>query len=382
MTSPATTPATTPAPASSPAPAGFDIDPVEAITVLVKAWRRTVVAPLAIGVVTLIVTFFIPPTFTANTTIVPPAQQSSSALSALAGQLGALGSLAGAAGVAGGLKNPADQSVAFLKSRNVFDRIIARFDLKTLYGEELLFDTRLQLGKRVVIEPGKKDGLIVISVDDHDPKRAADMANAFVEELRRLNSELAVGEASQRRLFFEEQLKEARAALTKAEQELDEVGVSASTLKTAPQAAVANVAKLKAAITSQEVKIASMRGYVTEDNPDLRQARLELAALQAQLAAAGEGTQDTSDRPKYTEKFRAFKYQETLFELMAKQYELARLDEAREGNLIQVLDVAVPPERKSKPKKAQIAMAATVLAGLLACAFTVGEQLWWRRRKR
>lgn len=374
MTSPTTTPRDT-------ASAAFEVDPIEALTVLARSWRRTVLLPLGVGVVTLIVTFLIPPTFTASTTIVPPAQQSSSALSAIAGQLGALGGLAGAAGMGAGLKNPADQYVAFLKSRNVFDRIIERFDLKTLYGKELMHDARLQLGKRVRIEPGKKDGFIVISVDDHDPKRAADMANAFVDELRRLNSELAVGEASQRRLFFEEQLKVAREGLSKAEEELNEVGVSPSALNTAPQAAVAAVAKLKAAITAQEVKIASLRGFVTDDNPELRQAYLELSALRAQLSAAGEGSQDTDGRPKYTEKFRAFKYQETLFELMAKQYELARLDEAREGNLIQVLDVATVPERKSKPKKAEISVLATLFAALLASGFTVGEQLWWRRRK-
>lgn len=374
MTSPTTTLRDT-------ASAAFEVDPIEALTVLARSWRRTVLLPLGVGVVTLIVTFLIPPTFTASTTIVPPAQQSSSALSAIAGQLGALGGLAGAAGMGAGLKNPADQYVAFLKSRNVFDRIIERFDLKTLYGKELMHDARLQLGKRVRIEPGKKDGFIVISVDDHDPKRAADMANAFVDELRRLNSELAVGEASQRRLFFEEQLKVAREGLSKAEEELNEVGVSPSALNTAPQAAVAAVAKLKAAITAQEVKIASLRGFVTDDNPELRQAYLELSALRAQLSAAGEGSQDTDGRPKYTEKFRAFKYQETLFELMAKQYELARLDEAREGNLIQVLDVATVPERKSKPKKAEISVLATLFAALLASGFTVGEQLWWRRRK-
>lgn len=359
----------------------FEINPLEALGVLAAAWRRTVLLPFAIGVVTLGITFLIPPTFTATTTIVPPAQQSSSALNAIAGQLGALGSLTGAATAATGLKNPSDQYVAFLKSRNVSDSIIRRFNLQERYAEKLLHDARLQLAKRVRFEPGKKDGLIIISVDDHDPKLAAEMANAFVEELRRVNSDLAVGEAAQRRVFFEAQLKEARAALAQAEEELNKVGVSPSALNTAPQAAVAAVAKLKASITAQEVKIASMRGFVTDDNPDLHQARRELAALRAQLAEAGEGNPEGDERPKYTEKFRAFKYQETLFELMARQYELARLDEAREGSMIQVLDVAAPPERKSKPKKAQISVAATLVAAFLVCGFTIGERFWLRRRK-
>lgn len=318
---------------------------------------------MLVGIATFCVTFVVPPTFTASTTVMPPAQSaSSSALTALTGQLGALGGLAGATGA---LKNPSDQYVAFLKSRNVVDKVIARFDLKNVYDEELVADAREELFTNLRVTAGKKDNLIVLEVDDHDPQRAADLANAFVDELRRVNAELAVGEASQRRLFFEEQLKTARLALTDAEEALNASGVSTSTLNTAPQAAVAAVAKLKASITAQEVKIASLQGFVTEENPDLRQARLELAALRAQLSRSEEGNPEGT-RSKYTEKYRAFKYQEMLFELIAKQYELARLDEAREGSLIQVVDVATVPERKSKPKRTVIAGGAALAGAVLA----------------
>lgn len=354
------------------------IDPIEALKLLLRHWWQVTLVPLALGLAALGITFLIPPTFTASTSIMPPAQQSSSALSAIAGQLGALGGLAG---MGAALKSPTDQYVSFLKSRNVSDRVIANFGLLELYDAKLLHDARLELSKNVRFAAGKKDGLLVIEVDDHDPKRAADMANAFVDELRRLNSELAVGEASQRRAFFEAQMKSARTALTAAEDALNASGVSASTMNTAPQAAVAAVAKLKANITAQEVKIASMQGFVTEDNPDLRQARLELAALRAQLTQSEEGSPagTVGDRSRYTERYRDFKYQEMLFELMAKQYELARLDEAREGNVIQVLDLATPPEVKSKPKRAMTAMATTLLAALVVCGYLIGRD-WLRRR--
>lgn len=353
-----------------------ELDVLEVLRVLQARWRLLVAVPLAAGLITLGITFLIKPTFTASTTIMPPAQQSSSALSMLAGNLGSLGGLAGAAGA---IKNPADQYVAFLKSRNVMDRVIERFKLQARYEEELLQDTREALSDRARVSAGKKDSLIVVDVDDHDPKVAADMANAFVDELRRVTSELAVSEASQRRLFFEGQLKTARAALSDSEEALRASGISASALNTAPQAVVTAVAKLKANITSQEVRIASMQGFATEDNPDLRQARLELAALKVQLTQFEEGSPVKGEKASYTEKYRTFKYNETLFELMAKQYELARLDEAREGSVIQVLDVAIPPERKSKPKKAQITLAVTAATGLAIIVFILLHQLWWVR---
>jgi len=352
------------------------IDVLEVLGVLRSRWRGILGVPLVIGVLTLGVTFLITPTFTASTVIMPPAQQSSSALSALAGNLGALGGLAGAAGA---IKNPADQYVAFLKSRNVLDRVIERFSLKGRYKKEVLQDTREVLSGRVRVTAGKKDSLIVVEVDDADPKVAADIANAFIDELRRVTSELAVSEASQRRLFFEGQLKTAREALSESEEALRASGISASALNTAPQAAVTAVAKLKATITSQEVRIASLQGFATEDNPDLRQARLELAALRAQLSQIEEGSPVKGEKASYTEKYRTFKYNETLFELMAKQYELARLDEAREGSVIQVLDVAIPPERKSQPKKAQITLAVSVAAGLATLLSVLLYELWWLR---
>lgn len=353
-----------------------ELDVLEVLRVLQARWRLLVAVPLAAGLITLGITFLIKPTFTASTTIMPPAQQSSSALSMLAGNLGALGGLAGAAGA---IKNPADQYVAFLKSRNVMDRVIERFSLKGRYKKKVLQDTREVLSGLVRVSAGKKDSLIVVEVDDADPKVAADMANAFVDELRRVTSELAVSEASQRRLFFEGQLKTAREALSESEEALRASGISASALNTAPQAAVTAVAKLKATITSQEVRIASLQGFATEDNPDLRQARLELAALRAQLSQIEEGSPVKGEKASYTEKYRTFKYNETLFELMAKQYELARLDEAHEGSVIQVLDVAIAPERKSAPKKAQITLAVTAATGLAIIVFILLHQLWWVR---
>ena len=314
------------------------------------------------------ISFLIPPTYTATTHLLPPAQQQSSS-AALAAQLG---TLAGLAGGAAGLKNPADQYVSLLKSRSVYDAIVQRFKLKELYGATYFEDARKGLEQRTRASAGAKDGIISIEVDDHDPKRAAAMANAFVEELRNLTKTLAITEAAQRRLFFEEQLAQAKENLTKSEVALQGSSVSESTLRTVPQSALEALARLKAQITVQEIKLASMRTFMTDANPEFRLAIRELAALRDELSKAERSSpvKALDNGAEYITKYRDFKYHETLFELMAKQYELARLDEAREGAVIQVVDAALPPEQKTRPKKALIA-ALTTLAVFLAMVLFV-----------
>lgn len=328
--------------------------------VIAENLRMLIFVPIAAGLIALGVAFQIKPTFTARTSFLPPQQQQSAAAAALS-QLGALSGLAGSAA---GLKNPTDQYVALLKSVLVADRLIDRFKLMEVYEAKLRADARKTLGTKSRISSGK-DGLIVIEIDDHEPQRAAEIANTYVGELRRLMGTLALTEAQQRRVFFERQLEQTKGRLTSAEQALGGIGVSASTIKSDPKAAVETVARLQAQLTAQEVKIASMRGYLTESAPQFRQAQRELGALRAQLEKSQAGTPASESNSSYIEKYRDFKYQETLFELFARQFELAKVDEAREGALIQVVDVAAPPERKSKPARAMIAVITTLATAFL-----------------
>jgi uncharacterized protein involved in exopolysaccharide biosynthesis len=335
-----------------------EISLLDIALVFAENWRVLVILPLAAGLVALGISFLIPPTYTAVTRILPPVQQQSTS-AALAAQLS---SLAGLVGPAAGIKNPADQYVALIKSRTVFDAMIKRFKLKDLYEVRYLDDARKELENRTRVAAGVKDGLVSIEVDDHDPERAAGMANAFVEELRNLSKTLAITEAGQRRLFFEEQLMQAKDNLTNSEIALQASGVSEAALRTLPQSALESLARLKAQITAQEIKLASMRTFMTDSNPEFRLAVRELAALRDELAKSEKSSpvKALNNGAEYITKYRDFKYHETLFELMAKQYEFARLDEAREGAVIQVVDVAQPPERKSKPKKALITVVATL----------------------
>ena len=334
--------------------------------------RLLVLGPLAVGVVALGISFAVPPTFTAKATFLPPQQQQSSA-AALLQSLGSLGGLAGAAGA--GLKNPSDQFIAFLKSQTVMDAMVERFKLQERYEAKLRADVRLALQGATRVAAGK-DGLIAVEVDDKDPAFAAELANGYVQELQRFIGQLALTEAQNRRMFFERKIQEAKTELVEADRALRSTGVSADTLKSSPAAAVESVARLKAGITAQEVKIGAMRGYLNDSAPEMRQALVELATLRSQLAKAekDEPAQSGKWQDSYVERYRDYKYKETLYDLFTRQYELARVDEAREGAVIQVVDVAQVPERKSKPKKAMIAIVATLAAGFALLLFVFIRQ--------
>jgi capsule polysaccharide export protein KpsE/RkpR len=280
--------------------------------------------------------------------------------------------LGGFAGAVNGIKNPADQFLTYMKSVTLQDSLIDRFKLLERYEAQTKTDARLALTGNVRATSGK-DGLISVEVDDKDPKFAADLANAHVEELGKLLGKLATTEAQQRRLFFEKQLTLAKDKLIQSEIALRATGVSGSVLKSNPVSAVAAVASLQAAVTAHEVKLGAMRGYLAETAPDFQQAINELANLKAQLARQEKDTPlsgaKATNEGDYITKYREFKYHETLFELFAKQFELAKVDEAREGAVIQVLDSAQAPERKAKPKKALIVIIATLAAGFALFLF-------------
>ena len=341
-----------------------EISLLDLLQTIVDNLRLLVFGPLAAGVIALGCSFLISPTYTAKTQFLPPQQQQSAAASLLA----SLGTLSGLAGAATGLKSPADQYITFMKSVSVQDALIERFKLIEKYEVKFKTEARLELTDRARISSGK-DGLIGVEVDDKDPKFAADLANAHVDELRILLGRLAVTEAQQRRMFFEKQLTQTKDNLSKADLALKSSGISSSVLKSSPAAAVEAVARLKAGISVQEVKLGAMRNYLTESSPDFKQALSELASLKSELAKAEKDEPASQGISDYVSRYREYKYQETMFELFAKQFELAKVDESREGAVVQVLDIAQPPERTAKPKKAMIAIMATLASGFALLLF-------------
>ena len=336
----------------------FDI-----IEVLVKNIRTLIAVPVVLGLIGLGVAYLIPPKYTASTLFLPPQQQASAA----AGMLQSLGALGGLAGAAAGIKNPSDQYIAFLKTRVVQDAVIDKMKLKSHYEADFNEDYRKILLKNSNISSGK-DNIIKIEVTDKNQKMAADIANEYVKELGVLVGKFSVTEAQSRRAFFEKQLSETKEKLTQAQVALAASGVSLDALNMNPGTAIEGPARLKAQVTAQEVKIASMRSYLTERAPEFKQALNELAELKKKLDQfqtqdeRGNGTKSS----EYIAKYREYKYQETLFDIFSRQYELARVDEGREGPMIQVVDYAEPPEKKSSPKKLLIALGAAI-AGFFFC---------------
>lgn len=350
------------------APDDFELNFSDFAAALRARWRLVIGAPLAAAVLALGISYLIKPTFTGRTTFMPPQQQQPAA----GGGLASLGALAG---LSGAMRSTGDQYVTFALSRTIADRLIERFDLKTVYDQELVHDARLKLGDQTRASFGKKDGVITLEVDDHDPQRAADIANAYVEELRKLTAGLTLTEAQQRRAFFEGQLKQVRSKLDAAQAALQGSGVSAETIKAEPKAAVEAVATLRAALTSAEVRLQMLSSSLAANTPEVQQQTAAVARLRSELARAGQAEPSTSGG--YVGAYREFKYQESLFDLIARQYELARVDESRDGGQLQVIDVALVPERKSKPKRSHFMIAAfavALLAVMANTALTLGRE--------
>lgn len=321
--------------------------------------RLLILAPISVGMVAWALTFLVQPVYTAKTLIIPPQQQQSSAATALQ----SLGALAGLAGNAVNVKNPADQYVALMQSVTVSNRIIDVFHLGSVYETQTKQEAREILSSNVRVSVGKKDGLIAVEVDDVNPKRAAEIANRYVDELRRVTNELAVTEAQQRRVFFEKQLVDTQGRLIAAQKALQNSSLNESLLKAEPKAAADTYALLKAQVTASEVRLMSLRATMSDAAPEVKLAKANLQALKYQLGKT-EGINPAPSDAGYMDRYRDFKYQETLFELFAKQFELAKLDESREGALIQVVDVATPPELKSRPRRGFIAAASATMAWL------------------
>lgn len=347
-----------------------EISLLDLAIVMAKRKRFLFRATLTGTLLGLVISLLLPVSFTATTRIMPP-QQNQSTASAMLAQLGGLGGIAGAAA---GIKTPSDLYVGMLKSRTVADDLIQRFDLRKIYHDKLMSVARKDLEGISHFTADKKDGIIEISVDDHDPQRAAAMANAYVDELYKLTQVLAVTDASQRRLFFERQLNQARDSLTHAEavaQHAVENG-GLNSVDAEGRTMIQVTARLRGQIAAKEVEIAAMRSFAAEKNPNLRVAQEELIALKSQLEKMEGRQQGKRDIPSdgggplsvagesNLALMRNLKYYEVVEELLTKQYQAAKIDEAKDAALIQVIDKAIVPDHKSKPKRALI----TLLAGV------------------
>jgi tyrosine-protein kinase Etk/Wzc len=333
------------------------------------------------AVLAAIVVLLIPSKYTAVTVVLPPLQNSTLSSSLLA-QLSNSASLISSGGSGSlGIRNPAEMCVALFRSRTVEDALIERFGLMDRYHRKRRSDARRAFERRSTVTLGAKDGLIRITVTDSDPTFASELANGYVDEFRKFSANLAYTEASQRRLFFQQQLREANNDLSTAAEALKktEQSTGAVQLDSQTRSLVASAATLRANVTEKEVELQAMQTYATEDNPQVQIVERQLLALKDQLRELGGTSYDPATDlilPKgnlpqaevdYLRALRDVKYYETVSDLIGNQFELAKLDEARQGAILQVADVAVPPDKRSSPKRTLTVLLATVIAFFASC---------------
>jgi tyrosine-protein kinase Etk/Wzc len=375
-------------PLEAAASPGIEFDLLDLLLVVVqrkKAILKATVIGLLLGTGLVLL---VKPTFTATVVIMPPQQGQSSA--ALVSQLGSLASLTGLG--SGGLKDPNDLYLAILQSNRIADALIKRLDLMTVYRTKKLSQARAALAGSSKFT-SDKGGMITISVKDRDPHRAAQIANAYVDELHAINSHLMIGEASVRRAFFTQQLALEKDRLTDAEVALKETEETTGAVSPSGQTGIAigQVAQLQAQIISHEVQLDAMRNTATDQNPDVIRLNNELQSLRDQLRqmesaknkrAPGDILLTPSvlpaDQLEYLRKQRDVQYHTLIFDLIARQFEAARLDEAKAAPLIQVLDPAEPPDKKSSPFRSLWTLIGGILGFLYGCARAVGSYVYGR----
>ena len=341
---------------------------------------KILVIPFLVGCVVAAYSLMVSEIYTASTTLIPSDYKQSSAMSML-GQLGPLTGMAGAA-IGGG---DTEVLITMVKSRRVHDQIIAKHELrKGNNGAELsMQEARQKLDAATTASLGRKDGVITISVKDEDPEKAATLANDYVKELERLSLELALTEASQRRAFLEQQLKEASAKLQVAEEAMKKSQETTGLIQLQEQgrAIIEAIATLQAQIASQEVALGALKLFATDENPEVKRALVTIQEMRVQLARLKRDNPEdpqgnssiitTSKVPEagleYARRLRDLKYAETISQLLAQQYQLAKVSESQNAPILQVLDIAIAPEQRTSPKRKQMVLMAIAASGVAMC---------------
>ena len=371
-------------------PDDFDdeINLLDLLQVILNRKKMIFLITVCAILLSVIVSLLLPKKYTATARILPP-QESGSGISGLLSQAG--GMLGGLAGSFISGKSTSDLYVGILKSRTVADALIDKFDLKNLYEQKYMEDVYKNLAKRTDISVSRKDQIISISVEEKDPQQAAEMANTYVQMLDKINRTVNITEGHRKRVFLENRLKKVHKDLSKAEIELKEFQEKYKLIAIEEQAKVSieGAAKLKGEIIAAQIELEVLKQFGTERQNEAVMLKSKIAELQNQLTKIetgrvdknlhknGQAANENSSLFIPFDEFPALglqlmrlmreaKIQEKVFELMTTQYELAKIEEAKDVNTIQVLDEAVPPDKKSSPKRSLIVILSTFMAFFMA----------------
>ena len=375
--------------------------------------RRFFIRAVAAGLlVSTLVAFLIPKSYTSTMQLMPPDPQSTSGMAMMAAMAAkGGGGLAGVAGDLLGLRSSGALFIGVLRSQTSQDRLIQQFDLTKVYGARLIMDARMRLDENTSISEDKKSGIITISVTDHDPQRAAALASAYVDQLNTLVSELSTSSAHRERVFLEDRLKVAKQDLDNASNQLAQFSSKNSTLdiQTEGKAMLDAAGSIAGEMIAAQSQLEGLRQIYTDNNSRVRALTARVAELRKQLEKLGgtradeasianpSSTEQSGDPSaakaggglpyptlrslpllgaKYADYYRRAKIQETVYELLTEQYELAKVQEAKETPSVKVLDPAKVPERKSFPPRLVIMFLGTFLAFALSVVWVMGSARW------
>jgi len=401
--------------------------------------REVFLRTIAVGLLaSTLVALLIPKSYTSTAQLMPPDQQSSSALAMMAGMAGMAaksgGGLGAMAGDLLGIKSSGALFVGVLKSQTAQDRLVEKFDLRKVYGKRLVMDARSKLDENTSISEDRKSGIISISVTDHSPQRAAALANAYVDELNSLVAQLSTSSAHRERVFLEARLKVAKQDLDGAANQLAQFSSKNNTLDIQQEGkAMLDAAGMIAGeLIAAQSQLEGLRQIYTDSNSRVRSLNARVGELRRQLEKLGgtqgngaknpqalssakgeaadprpgqtadpvgsEATNSSVDQPatqngpmpyptirslpllgaKYSDYYRRAKIQETVFELLTEQYELAKIQEAKETPSVKVLDPGTIPEKKSFPPRLLIMFLGTALALSVSVVWVLGSNQWYQ----
>lgn len=348
---------------------------IDYVQVIARRSKMIICVTLVSSIIAIICSIMMPKIYSATALVLPPQQQDQGLMSVMMGQMGSLAGLAGS--VLGG-GSTGDLYVGILKTEAVKDSIIDRFKLMNVYKQKYRMDTYNILDSIATIELGKKDGIVSITVEDKDPILAAAIANAYVDELARLTIAMNISGAGQNRSFLEDRLTKSKIDLARAEDALKSFQAKYRVLDVPAQAqaSIAGVADLKAQLAAQEVQLASLRSFLTDENQEVKNVKASIATLNGQISRLEGNNNVSSSIPsvgsvpvigeQYIRLMREFKIQESIVEMLTKQYEIAKINETKDISGIQVLQRASVPDKKIKPKRSLIVLGTTFISFIFA----------------
>lgn len=369
-----------------------ELNLMDVLTALGEEKLTLFLIPFVVCIIAIVYSLITTPIYTARTVILPGQSAGGGGSAALAGLSGLAGmaglsGLSGLSSLSGAMKSSDEMYIALMRSQTMQDRLIEKLALKKRYGSRSIEDARLALSNHVALVSDKKSGLINIDAQDADPKFAANLANQQVEELKLMMSRLAVTDAQQRRLFYEQQIKKTQASLAAAElrfrQALEKAGMQATSVWLAESSVMAD-AGIRSQIVALEIQLQALSRFVTPQNPEVQRIGSELAALRSQLAKYQQGTGRPNATPLQQEAaqaYRDFKVQETMLDSFVRQLEITKIDESKEGPPVQVVDVALPPEIRSSPQRTKFVTNAGLGGVLLGIVLALAKSYLGRMKK-